>query len=227
MPTKFPPQVSLTEAIRIIKDIYRIHKTNEISEDLLPDIFKVKQRSSYFPATIAALNKFGLVEKRPNGILKLTSLAMQIVKPFNNEDVEAKLVAAKNDELLLALIEKYPNYVLPSPEQTQHTLVKQFGIDRDTVGKWFLFVSESFRELKANKNVVESSQNNIEEKPKEQNVTPQNLITNVTNSNAYSFTIPLSDGSFISVSIPQSAKQKDLKKMKSIIDALVEDESNE
>lgn len=173
MPTKYPPQVSLSEAVRIIKDVYKTHKSTEVSEDLLPEIFKVKQRSSNFPATIVALNKFGLVDKLPKGIIRLTDLAMQIIKPFNNEDYKAKLTAAKKDDILSALIEKYPNFVLPSPEQTQHTLVKLFNIDRNTVEKWYRFVVESFSELSIKSNLA---LDNIENVSEEKTVQPPQAV---------------------------------------------------
>ena len=154
MTTKYPPQVSLSEAVRIIKDIYKLHKSNEISIDLLPDIFKIKQRSSNFPATITALIRFGLVERKPNEILKLTDLAMQTINPIGDEDIEAKLTSAKKDEVLATLIEKYPNYTLPSPEQTKQTLIKLFGVDRNTVEKWYQFVVDSFAELSVKRSIV-------------------------------------------------------------------------
>src|SRR4030067_2287651 len=175
MATKYPPQVSLSEAVRIVKDTFKAHKSIEVSEDLLPPIFKVKQRSSNFPASIVALNRFGLIDKLPKGIIRLTDLAMQIIKPFDNEDYKAKLTAAKNYDILSSLIEKYPNFVLPPPEQTQHTLVKLFNIDRNTVGKWYKFVVESFSELSTKSNLVISNVENVSEEKNLQS--PQAVVT--------------------------------------------------
>jgi hypothetical protein len=226
MATKYPPQVSLNEAIRIVKDIYRIHKSTEISEDLLPEIFNVSSRSSYFRKTIVALDKFGLVDRLPNDILRLTNLAMQIIKPFGNEDKEAKITIAKNDDILAALMEKYPNYVLPSPEQTQQTLIKLFDIDRETVEKWYLFIVDSFKELKSSHNsMVENSVPQDETVNHDQTKIIMPTAPNAQATNNYTFTIPLSDGNVISVSIPNSAKQKDLRKMKAFIDALIDDDN--
>jgi hypothetical protein len=154
MLTKYPPQVSFSEAVRIIKDIYKTYKDREVSEDLLPEIFKVRQKSSYFPATITALQKFGLVTKKPKGILELTDLAIQIINPIGDEDIEAKHIAVRKDEVLSSFLEKYPNYTLPSPEQTKQTLIKLFGIDRKTVDRWYQFVIDSFRELSLKRNIV-------------------------------------------------------------------------
>ena len=155
MITKYPPQASLSESVRIIKDVFKTHKSKEISIDLLPEIFKIKQRSSNFPATITALTRFGFVEKRPNEILKLTDLAMKIIRPIGeNEDIEAKLEAARKDEVLASFTDKYPNYTLPSPDQTKQTLIKLFGINRDTVDKWYQFVFDSFKELGVKRNII-------------------------------------------------------------------------
>lgn len=175
MATKYPPQASLSESVRIIKDIYKTHKSIEVSEDLLPPIFKVKQRSSNFPATIVALNRFGLIERLPKGIIRLTDLAMQIIKPFDNEDYKAKLTAAQNDDILSSLIDKYPNFVLPSPEQTQHTLVKLFNIDRNTVEKWYRFVVDSFSELSTKSNLTINNIENVSEEKTLQS--PQAIAT--------------------------------------------------
>jgi len=151
MTTKYPPKLSLSEAVKVIKEIYNAHKSDEISLDLMPEILKTKKTSSNFPDKIVALQKFGLTEKRPNDILKLTNLALQIINPIGNEDIQAKLTAFKNDNILSALIEKYPNYALPSPEQTKQTLIRQFNVDRKTVDKWYQYVIDSFSEIRMKK----------------------------------------------------------------------------
>jgi len=147
MATKYPPQLSLSEAIRVIKEIYSKHKTTEISFDLLPEIFKVSKGSSYFPAKIVALERFGLANRKPNDVLELTKLAMQIIDPIGDEDIEAKEVVFLKDEVLASLLEKYPNGNLPSTAQLKLTLHKSYGIPKDTLGRWYQFVIDSFREL--------------------------------------------------------------------------------
>ena len=152
MTTKYPPQLSVGEAVRVIKEMYSTHKGKDVSIDLMPEILRISRKSSYFPACIATLQKFGLVEKRPHSILELTDLAMQIIEPIGNEDEEAKFNLFRKDEVLSALLDKYPNGKLPSEEQLKQTLMKTFGVPRDTVSRWFQFVLESFRELPTNHN---------------------------------------------------------------------------
>lgn len=147
MATKYPPQLSLSEAIKAIKEIYSTHKGRDVSFALLPKIFKVSKGSSYFPAKIVALQKFGLADRKPNSMLELTDLAMQIINPIGAEDIEAINTAFKKDDVLAFFLEKYPNGSLPSPEQTKQTLMQSFNIPRETVGRWYQFVIESFREL--------------------------------------------------------------------------------
>lgn len=147
MATKYPPQLSIGEAIRVIKEMYITHKSKEVSLDLMQDILNISQKSSYFPKSISTLQKFGLVTRRPHGIIELTDPAMQIIEPIGDEDIETKLNLFRKDDVLSALLDKYPNGVLPSEEQLQQTLMKTFNIPRDTVKRWYQFVIESFREL--------------------------------------------------------------------------------
>jgi hypothetical protein len=150
MATKYPPRLSLDESVRVIKDIYNTHKSKEISEDLMPQILKTAQTSSFFVEKINALQKFGFVEKKPNKVLELTDLAMKIVTPIGDEDVEAKNIAFQKEDVLAGLLEKYPNGNLPSTEQLQQTLMKSFNIPRETVKKWSQFVIDSFKEISFN-----------------------------------------------------------------------------
>ncbi len=146
--TKYPPALTLAEAVRVVSEMYAQHKSREISADLMPDIFRVKQSSSYFPAKIAALQKFGFAEKHINDQLYLTDRAMMIVDPVLIAETHgAKLEAAKEIDVLKELCAKYPNFQLPSADQLKQYLMKSFGIIRDTVEKWYDFVVESFREL--------------------------------------------------------------------------------
>lgn len=192
MTTKYPPKLSFSEAIRVIKEIYNIHKSDEISLDLMPEIVKAKRNSSNFPDKIVALQRFGLVDKKPNEILKLTNLALQIVNPIGNEDIEAKLNAIKNDELLSTLIEKYPNKTLPSPEQTKQTLIKSFNVPRETVDKWYQYVIDSFREISIKKTDLRiSGSADIEFKPSPATIT---VTQNIILPSGKKFTFALEDG---------------------------------
>ena len=44
MPTKYPPRLSLDEAIKVIKMMYAEHQSREVSIDLMPEILQTKQR---------------------------------------------------------------------------------------------------------------------------------------------------------------------------------------
>jgi len=148
MPTKFPPYLTLEEAIRIINKMYSEHQSKEISIDLMPDILESKKGSSFFPSKINALQKFGLIEKLPNDILGLTELAMQIINPIGeNELREAKIQAFKKVDVLNDLLAKYPNGRLPSPEQLQLYIKTTYQIPRDNLKKWHDFITDSFRAI--------------------------------------------------------------------------------
>ncbi len=155
MATKYPPNLSLEEAIRVIKEIHAQHRGREVSIDLMPEILRTKQSSSFFPAKIAALQRFGLVEKRPNDLLELTDLAMQIVNPIGDEDAEAKLQAFRKIDVLAELLQKYPNLKLPSADQLKHILLRTFHIPRERAKNWYDFVVESFRVLGQGKERLE------------------------------------------------------------------------
>lgn len=146
MPTKNPPRLTLEEAVRAIKEMYTKHQSREVSEDLMPEILDTKQTSSFFATKINALQSFGLVKKMPNDILYLTDLAMEIVHPFGEEEaLQAKIKALQQVDVLADLLLKYPNSKLPSAEQIQQTLLKNYQIGRDRVKPWYDFVVGSFR----------------------------------------------------------------------------------
>lgn len=142
---KFPPQLTVTESIRIIKEIYTRHHSKEISLDLMPEILNISKKSSYFPSAIVALQRFGLVTKKPNDIIILTDLAIQIIDPIGDEEITAIIALFHKDEVLSVLVNKYPNGKLPSEEQLKQTLLKTLHIDRNGLKKWAQFVIESFQ----------------------------------------------------------------------------------
>lgn len=197
MATKYPPQLSLSEAIRVIKEIYSKHKTTEISFDLLPEIFKVSKGSSYFPAKIVTLQRFGLADRKPNDVLGLTKLAMQIIDPIGDEDIEAREVVFRKDEVLASLLEKYPNGNLPSSAQLELTLHKSYGIPKDTLGRWYQFVINSFRELNTKRSItVSDSGTGTDDKPRDlpQDVTPKKGFQNFELPSGKKFSFSLEDG---------------------------------
>lgn len=217
MPTKYPPALSLSQALPVIKAMYGEHG-RETSIDLMPKILDISPQSSYLPRQVSALQSFGLVDRRENDILELTDLAMAIVDPIGEgESVEAKFKAFNKIDFLADLLMKYKNGKLPSPEQLKSILNKSYGIARETVDSWYKFVFDSFRALPFDKN------DSREESSPGSDSSVQNkkdLESLLKNPKVYQFSIPLEDGSIISVSIPRNAKDKDLKVLKLMIDAI-------
>lgn len=147
MPTKYPPLLSLGEAVNVVKSMYAEHQSREVSIDLMPDILQAKPTSSGFPMRISALQRFGFIDKRPNDLLWLTDLAMQIINPIGNEAIEARMAAFRKIDVLSDLLVKYPNGKLPSADQLQQSLMKTYGIERARVKQWYQFVVDSFKAI--------------------------------------------------------------------------------
>jgi hypothetical protein len=147
MPTKYPPALSVYEAVSVIERTYKKHQDRQVAVDLMPEILDVKPSSSNLPAMISALQKFGLVKRVANDMLELTDLAMQIIKPVGDEKKRAIIAIFENSEVLDELYQKFGKTSLPSPEQLKQSLMKNFGVERDTVEKWYAFVTRSFRAL--------------------------------------------------------------------------------
>jgi hypothetical protein len=148
MPTKYPPALAVNEAIFVVEDMYKKHQSREVAIDLMPEIVGVKPSSSNFPASISALQKFGLVKKLDKDILELTDLAMQIINPIGDEKSEAIISIFEKTDVLSDLYHKFGKTSLPSPEQLKQSLLKSYGVERDTVEKWYGFVVDSFKALK-------------------------------------------------------------------------------
>ncbi|HEY9165592.1 MAG TPA: hypothetical protein VIS48_05470 [Candidatus Kryptonia bacterium] len=146
MATKYPPALSFSEALVVIKKM-KVDHGNETSVELMPKVLNISPNSSYLPRKIAALQAFGLVEKTPSDDLALTELALQIIKPIGDEDKEAILKAFQKNDVLSDLWNKYSDGKLPSAEQTQQILMKNYQIPRETVKQWYEFVIDSFRAI--------------------------------------------------------------------------------
>lgn len=147
MPTKYPPALSVTEAISVIEKAYKAHQTTEIAFDLMPEILDVKPSSSNFPACISALQKFGLIRRLNKDMLELTDLAMQIIKPVGDERSQGVIAIFEKTEVLSELYQKFGRTSLPSPEQLKQSLMKNFGVQRELLDKWYDFVAQSFKSL--------------------------------------------------------------------------------
>lgn len=162
MPTKYPPALNLTDAIRVIGILYEIHKTQQFNLDLLdPRILDTSKMSSYFARRISTLQTFGLLEKQGD-LVQLTSLAGQIIDPVAGEDSEAKLIAFRKVDVLAELLSRYPNGKLPtSPDTLKQALWKSLGVQRERVNDWYDFVVGSFRAISGALNPsVESAKSN-------------------------------------------------------------------
>jgi len=145
MPTKYPPALSLTDAIRVINVFYEIHRDQQFNLDSIdPDILDTKKTSSYFNRRISALQAFGLLEKRGD-LVRLTPLACQIAHPVAGEDSEAKLTAFRKVDVLAELLARYPNAKLPAASDTlKQVLWKLLGVERERVNEWYEFAVNSF-----------------------------------------------------------------------------------
>jgi hypothetical protein len=214
--TKYPPALALDSAVAAIKEIYAEIKTRKVAVSQLPKILKTKPNSSYFPARIAALQKFGFIEKISDDFVELTDSAMMVVNPVHDrEDAGAIQGAFMKIDVLATLLSSYPNYVLPSSGQLKDELMKGFGISRETVGDWHDFVVSSFREVghhyKRQLEVSVSDKVNVAEAV-------------MATLQDYQFSVPVEGGGVIKVLIPKAATARDLKKVKAMIDALMDEE---
>lgn len=213
MATKYPPALSFSEALVVIKDMFQQHGM-ETSMALMPKILEISPNSSYLPRKTSALQGFGLVEKTESDDLVLTELAQKILKPIGNEGNEARLDAFRRVDVLADLLEKYTDGKLPSADQLQQSLMKNYKIPRETVKAWYDFVIDSFREISPNSSPTKQ-QTGV------RSVQPE---IDLGGANNYQITVPVDSGETIKMIIPKSATTKDLKKIKALLDALTAEE---
>lgn len=219
MVTKYPPQLNLSEALAVVKEMYARHNAREISVDLMPEILKTKKNSSFFPAKISALQKFGLLQKQPNGLLFVTDEAMKIVHPIGDgESFDARLTAFGKVDILSDLLLKYPNGKLPSAEALQQNLMKTFGIDRSNVKAWYEFVVDSFRAI------PELSSKTVYPAPvpfqEEGSLPPAKSLAKSISQSGLPFRIPLPSGKTFEYSLEEGLTQGDLDFLKTFFDLL-------
>jgi hypothetical protein len=193
MATKYPPSMSTRESCKIIKEIFATTKSKDVAIDLLPNVFQVSPKSSYFPAKLATLIKFGLLDKKSAKSCVLTDLAMKIVNPIGDEIKEAKLVVFKKNEVLSQLLIRYPNGVLPSAEQVKATLRDEYGVDHNLTNAWYDFVHDSFEDIK------ESVNQNSTKQPDEPKTPPSGSLTEIK-------TPPVNAGNYQNIELPSGAK---------------------
>jgi hypothetical protein len=146
MATKYPPALSFNEAVLVIKKMFEQHG-KETAISLMPQILGISPNSSYLPRKIAALQGFGLIDKTPSDDLAITELGRQIIEPIGDEDARAKLSAFQKNDVLSDLMNKHSNGKLPSADQLQQFLMKNYQIPRETVKHWYEFIIDSFRAI--------------------------------------------------------------------------------
>ncbi len=192
MPTKHPPALPINEAISVVKDMYSKHGGTEVAIDLMPEILGVKPSSSYVPAQIGALQKFGLVRKADKDMLELTDLAMQIIKPVGDEKDRAIISIFEKIEVLSELYQKFGKTTLPSQEQLKQSLMKNFEIGRDTVDKWYEFIVQSFKALNlVDKNALTgSSLDTLTETVNKQSIGKNRLSLPISDGKVFEYVLP-------------------------------------
>lgn len=213
MATKYPPALTFSEALTVIRDMFQQHG-KETSMELMPKILGISPSSSYLPRKTSALQGFGLVQKTESADLALTDLAERILKPIGNEAEEAKLESFRKIDVLSDLLGKYGDGKLPSADQLQQSLMKSYQIPRDTVKVWYDFVVDSFRGISPG---VQSAG------PQAVARAPHSTI-DLSGTQNYEISVPVDSGESIKVIIPKSAGTKDLRKIKALLDALTENQ---
>jgi hypothetical protein len=213
MATKYPPALTFSEALAVIRDMFQQHGM-ETSMELMPKVFDISPNSSYLPRKTSALQGFGLVQKTASDDLALTELAQRILKPIGNEANEAKLESFRKIDVLSDLLAKYGDGKLPSADQLQQSLMKNYQISRDSVKAWYDFVVDSFKEISP---VVESV-------PQRATTRSSQSTIDLSGAQNYEISVPVDSGESIKVIIPKSAATKDLKKIKALLDALTQNE---
>lgn len=146
MPTKYPPALDFSEAVKAVKEIYAIHKTQGFNMKLLVEPLNTTPTSSYFVRRISALQTYGLLEK-VGDVVNLTPLAEKIANPIGGEDGEAKITSFRKIDVLSDLLNRHPNGKLSPSDTLKRILIDSVNVDRNTVNQWYDFVVNSFREI--------------------------------------------------------------------------------
>lgn len=210
--TKYPPRLSLIEAINVIKKMYQEHSTGEVNISFMPEILNTKKNSSFFFDKISALTKFGLVIKSGD-ILKLTELAMRIIEPIGDEAGRSKFEAFNKIELLSDLLKKFPSGILPPEGQLQLILKDDFHLPKERLKDWYYFVINSFGAILDM--IVKPTQKFV-------NLANPNVESQFNTGNAESHTIKLPDskGTF-GYSLEDNFTVKDLEFLKDFFELMI------
>jgi len=138
------PYIGLSEGISAITDFYR-QNGDKGSKIFLADILGNTPKSSSFTKKISALKAYGLVQET-NGDISLTSLALNIVAPTNqNETTQAKVEAFFSVPLFKRMHEKLKGGLLPKSDMLKNFLSKDFAILPKDADAWAIKFEESLR----------------------------------------------------------------------------------
>lgn len=129
------PQISLSEAIRRVREIYEAEATHPASvEALIKDLGYSGTTNGSARSVMGALNKYCLLTRVSAGEYKLSEIALDILlhEPGSKEREEATLKAALSPELFKELHDEFGD-TLPSENNLTARLVKR-GFNPKSVG---------------------------------------------------------------------------------------------
>jgi len=101
------PLGDIIESLFKIKEFFGESIHGELEREAIADAWNLTYGSGTFNPKIAALIQYGFAERAGSGKVKLTQLAMDVVFPINNSDIEAKQKAFSNIQLFTDIYEAY------------------------------------------------------------------------------------------------------------------------
>lgn len=104
------PSVPLKGAVEFTEQIYTLNRTNTIDREAAAKSMGYGGSSGASDKTIANLAHYGLIEKAGKGEIRVTQLAVDILRP-DSDETKAKAIreAAGNPQLFELLNEKFPD----------------------------------------------------------------------------------------------------------------------
>jgi len=101
------PLGNIVESLFKIKEFFRENVHGELEREAIADAWNLAYGSGTFNPKVAALIQYGFAERAGSGKVRLTQLAMDILFPLNNSDIEAKRKAFFNIQLFKDIYEAY------------------------------------------------------------------------------------------------------------------------
>lgn len=104
------PSVSLQGALEYVEQIYTLNRTNTIDREAAAKSMGYSGSSGASDKTIANLAHYGLAEKAGKGEIRVTQLAVDILRPESDATKSVAIrEAAGNPQLFALLTEKFPD----------------------------------------------------------------------------------------------------------------------